>query len=126
MAAGSEAQLDAFVSYARADRTWVRALAENLLRLGIRLFFDEYDIRPGDVLVPALESDICQTRHGLLVVSRASVTRPWADEEYAAIMTPTMEGQQRLLPVLLEEVDLPPFVASCPWFDRSAATTRAR
>jgi hypothetical protein len=38
-------------------------------------------------------------------------------EEYAAMLTRTVAGQQRLIPVLLGDGELPPFLASRVWVD---------
>jgi hypothetical protein len=52
-----------------------------------------------------------------LVVSRAAVDRPWWREEFSAAMTGAVAGVQRLIPVLLDDVALPPFVANRVWVD---------
>ena len=79
---------DVFISYARADHDWVRALATNLHNLGLDIFFDEWEIGPGDVLVHRLDAGVLRSRHGVLVVSPAALARPWVQNEYAAMMTP--------------------------------------
>ncbi|MFF8196781.1 toll/interleukin-1 receptor domain-containing protein [Streptomyces bobili] len=43
--------MDVFVSCAHEDGTWTRSLAGDLSRRGLRVFFDEWDILPGDVIV---------------------------------------------------------------------------
>ena len=107
----------AFISYGHADRKWVRVLAENLERLGVRVFFDEWEIAPGDVLVHRLDEGILRSASGLLVMSPTSVTRPWVKTEYAAMMTRAVEGGQRLIPVLLGDAEMPPLLASRVWID---------
>jgi TIR domain len=87
-------------------------LAENLHRAGLTVFFDEWEIGGGDVLVERLQAGLRTARTGILVLSRTSVARPWVQEEYAALMTGAVAGRQRLIPVLLDDVELPPFVAS--------------
>jgi hypothetical protein len=42
---------DVFIFYGHADADWVRTLAENLHQSGLNVFFDEWDIASGDVLV---------------------------------------------------------------------------
>ena len=49
---------DVFISYGRADADWVRTLAGNLYQSGLEVFFDEWDIAPGDVLVHKLDTGI--------------------------------------------------------------------
>lgn len=54
MADPAEGNYDAFLSYARADAAFVHVLADNLERLGVRVWLDAYEIDAGDVLVPKL------------------------------------------------------------------------
>src|SRR5271166_5296143 len=108
---------DVFISYAHADVVWVRALAENLYQAGLEVFYDEWDIGSGDVLVHKLDEGILNSRNGVLIVSPASLSRPWVQVEYAAMMTRAVEGKQRLIPVLLKDAEMPPLLASRVWVD---------
>jgi hypothetical protein len=103
---------DAFVSYAHRDATWVQVLAANLHRAGLEVFLDRWEITTGDRLAEQLQRGLARSRAVVLVVSSASVTRPWWQEEFAAAVTAAVDGGQRLVPVLLDDVRLPPFVAS--------------
>jgi len=109
--------IDVFISYAHADQAWVRVLAENLHQSGLNVFFDEWEIAPGDVLAHKLDEGIRNSRNGVLVVSQAAFERPWVKEEYAAMMTRAVAGQQRLIPVLIEDAEMPPLLASRVWVD---------
>jgi hypothetical protein len=114
----AEFQKDVFVSYSRADAEWVRVLAENLHQSGLEVFLDEWEIGPGDVLVHKLDAGILASRNGVLVVSPSSLSRPWVQQEYAAMMTRVVEGkQQNLIPVLLKDAEMPPFLAARLWVD---------
>jgi hypothetical protein len=108
---------DVFISYGHADADWVRALAENLHNSGLEVFFDEWDITPGDVLVHKLDEGILNSRNGALIVSPGSLTRAYVKEEYAAMMTRAIAGKQRLIPVLLKDAEMPPLLASRVWID---------
>jgi hypothetical protein len=108
---------DAFVSYGHADADWVKTLAENLHRLGLDLFFDQWEIAPGDVLVHRLDAGLLGSRAGVLVVSPASVSRPYVQAEYASLMGRAIEKGQRLIPVLLKDAEMPPLLASRVWID---------
>ena len=108
---------DVFISYGRADADWVRTLAENLHNSGLEVFFDEWDIAAGDVLVHRLDEGILKSRSGALIVSPASLSRPYVQEEYAAMMTRAIAGKQRLIPVLLKDAEMPPLLASRIWVD---------
>src|SRR5262249_15311876 len=89
----------------------------NLHNLGLDIFLDEWEIGPGDVLVHRLDEGLLRSRNGVLVVSPAALARPWVQNEYAAMMTRAVEGQQRLIPVLLADAAMPPLLASRVWID---------
>jgi hypothetical protein len=113
----SDDTTDVFISYARSDAPWVRTLAENLQNSGLQVFYDEWKIAPGDVLVHELDKGILKSRNGILIVSLVSLSRPWVQAEYAAMMTRAVEGKQRLIPVLLKDAEMPPLLASRVWID---------
>jgi hypothetical protein len=108
---------DVFLSYARADAAQVHRLAENLHNAGLEVFLDEWEIAPGDVLVHQLDRGLLNSRNGILAVTPTSLSRPWVLEEYAALLTRTVAGQQRLIPVLLADAGMPPLLASRVYVD---------
>ncbi|MGO9502045.1 MAG: toll/interleukin-1 receptor domain-containing protein, partial [Streptosporangiaceae bacterium] len=64
-----------------------------------------------------LEGGIGRARTTVLVVSPLSMSRPWVNEEINAAIARAVAGEQRLIPVLLGDVDLPPFIAGRAWID---------
>jgi len=114
---GVSEQWDVFVSYASEDGDWVRVLAENLHRSGLEVFLDRWEVVGGDRLSQRLQEGLSRARVVVLVVSPAAVGKPWWQEEFAAAMAQVVGGGQRLVPVLLGEVALPPFVASRVYLD---------
>jgi len=46
----AEFQYDVFLSHSSKDKAVVRALAERLRRDGLRVWFDEWEIQPGDTV----------------------------------------------------------------------------
>jgi TIR domain/CHAT domain len=110
-------RFDAFICYSHEDAAWVHALAENLHHAGLDIFLDKWEIGPGDVVVHQLEEGLLHSGNGILVVSPTAVTRPWVRQEYAVMVSRAVEGSQRLIPVLLGDVELPPFAATRAWVD---------
>jgi hypothetical protein len=108
---------DVFISHAGADKPWVRTLALNLHNFGLEVWFDEWRIGPGDVLVHELDAGILNSRSGVVVVTEAAMNRPWVLEEYAAIMTRAVHGKQRVIPVILGTAEMPPLLASRLYID---------
>lgn len=103
---------DVFVSYSHDDLDWVAEFAALLEGGGLRVARDEVFLRPGDVLVHAIEQAIRDSAHGILVFSRASVASGWVQQEYATLMQRSIEGGQRFIPVVIDDVELPGFAAT--------------
>jgi TIR domain len=111
------AQRDVFVSYGHADAEWVRTLAGNLYQSGVEVAFDEWEIGPGDVLIHKLDEMLLTSRDGILVVSPASLRSRYVQREYAALMQRSIERGRRLIPVLLQDAELPPLLSTEIWVD---------
>jgi TIR domain len=103
---------DVFVSYSHDDLEWVAEFAARLESGGMRVARDEVFLRPGDVLVHAIEQAIRDSAHGILVFSQASVASGWVQQEYAALIQRSIQGGQRFIPVIIDDVELPGFAAT--------------
>lgn len=108
---------DVFISYAHADEEWVKALATNLHNAGLEVFYAPWEIGPGDVFVKVIENGLRHARNGILVVSPVSLTRPWVENEYAVMVDKAISGGGVLIPVLLQDAELPPLVAIRQYVD---------
>jgi hypothetical protein len=63
-------QYDVFLSHNSADRPRVRRLAERLRAAGLRVWFDEWVIQPGDDIYLAIERGLEASRtKGVLLVA---------------------------------------------------------
>ena len=49
---------DAFVSYGHGDADWVHTLAENLERLELHVFLDDWELVPGDLVAIKLQEGL--------------------------------------------------------------------
>ncbi|MGV2914918.1 toll/interleukin-1 receptor domain-containing protein [Streptomyces alfalfae] len=99
---------DAFVSYARADTRTARALATRLHAEGLRVFLAEW-IGPGLVETLEKETALRTTANGILVFSGTTMNDAAIRDEYAALLRRVHSGGRRFIPVLVDDVDLPPF-----------------
>lgn len=103
-------RFDVFVVYAEPDRPWVVTLSGRLRDAGFRVFFDEWEVLPGDVVTRRQEQGIQAARAGVVVCSPAAVSSPQVMDQYAALYSQTVEKGRRLIPVLHEDVGMPPFL----------------
>jgi hypothetical protein len=107
----SPAGYDVFLSHASPDKAWVRTLAEHLTRLGLRVFFDERELRPADNFVLSLSDGLLHSRFLVLVLTQHAVDRPWVEAEWTGFMA--RHGPiGRLIPLLLDPVALPPIIGA--------------
>ena len=78
----TEHQYDVFLSHASEDKDDVaRPLAALLRELGLRVWFDEFELRIGDNLVAKLNAGINASRFGILVLSDAFFAKRWTNHE---------------------------------------------
>ena len=80
---------DVFLSHNRADKDWVRDLAARIERETwqghpLKVFFDEWDIQPGDNIPIALEKALPKSRKIALVMSPDFFKSEWTESERAA------------------------------------------
>ncbi|WP_405743509.1 toll/interleukin-1 receptor domain-containing protein [Streptomyces sp. NBC_01525] len=99
---------DVFLSYADADADTARRLADRLRDAGLEVFLDAW-IGPG--LVASLEKEraLLASANGVLLFSRATLADPAIRDEYAALLQRDHSGGRRFVPVLTDDVLLPPF-----------------
>lgn len=62
-------RFDAFLSYSSRDAAIARQLAKSLLHSGIRLWFDEWAIKPGDNIAKAVDEGLEGSRVLILCLS---------------------------------------------------------
>ncbi len=78
-------QFDLFLSYNRLDRTIVDPLAEALRERGVRVFKDDWYLRPGEPWPVALEKNIATSRAIAVAVGRNGLG-PWQQREAVAAL----------------------------------------
>jgi hypothetical protein len=97
---------DLFVSHNRRQKVWVREFVAFLRERGLRVFFDEDSIAPGEDTVEALERGVAASDSLVLVISRSSVFSKWVAFETTLKIYEDPDGtERRLIPVLVERVD---------------------
>ncbi|MDN0199559.1 TIR domain-containing protein [Streptomyces sp. S.PNR 29] len=111
-----------FLSYAADDAAWATTLAEQLKGHGLSPFLVEWSVEPGQVTLLRSEAELAASRHGIAVISPASLRDARAMDEYAALATASAARGLRFIPVLLGHVPVPPFAAHRVWRDFSDAS----
>lgn len=107
-----------FLSYARSDAQAVERVARDLRSQGVDLWMDRQDLVAGEAWLPQIEGAIAGADFMLVFLSAASLGSSWVRKEYeAAFEIQARAGGTRLIPVLLERVELPSFLSSVQYVD---------
>ena len=99
---------DVFLSHNQADKPRVRQLAERLRAAGLRVWFDEWIIQPGDDIYLAIERGLEAARTLVLCLSPAALGSDWVGLERSTVLfrDPANAGR-RFIPLLLADCKLP-------------------
>lgn len=96
----SNRQYDVFISHASEDKdAIVRPLANALQEEGLRVWYDEFELRIGDSLRRKIDQGLANSRVGLVVLSQAFISKGWTNYELDGIVTKAVTGEQVLLPI---------------------------
>lgn len=93
-------EYDVFISHASEDKdAVVRPLATALQNKGIRVWYDEFEMRIGDSLRRKIDQGLANSRFGIVVISSFFIKKGWTNYELDGLMTKAISGQQVLLPI---------------------------
>ena len=91
---------DVFISHASEDKDdVVRPLTEALKREGLRVWYDEFELRIGSSLRQTIDRGIARSRFGVVVLSGPFFEKGWPAYELDGLVTRTINGDQVLLPI---------------------------
>lgn len=91
---------DVFISHASDDKdTIVHGLATALGAAGLRVWYDDFELRIGDSLRRKIDHGIANSRFGVVVLSHAFFSKGWTNYELDGIVTKAGTGEQVLLPI---------------------------
>lgn len=99
----------AFMSHSSQDKArFVVPFAEKLRAAGVDVWLDYWEMRAGDSLVTRIfEDGIGEAAACIIVLSKASLASPWVAEELDAAAVRRIEGRAKLIPVVIEDVEVP-------------------
>lgn len=112
-----------FISHASEDKAeYAQPLAEALLAQGVDAWLDKWEMRPGDSLVERIfEEGLAQAGTCAFLMSKNSVDKPWVRAELENAVAKRIDKEIRLIPVKLEDCDVPNSVNSILWIDLARA-----
>jgi len=106
-----------FISHASEDKErFVLEFARKLRSKGVDAWVDQWEMLPGDSLVDRIFEEGIKGADAIVVVlSSNSVDKPWVREELNAAFVKRVEGKAKIIPVILDECEIPEALKSTVW-----------
>tara|TARA_R110002051_G_scaffold149532_2_gene222041 strand:+ start:1806 stop:2648 length:843 start_codon:yes stop_codon:yes gene_type:complete len=93
-------EYDVFISHSSADKNdFVRPLATELQNLGIKVWYDEFELKMGDSLRRSIDQGLINSRYGIVVLSSSFFKRDWTNYELDGFVNKEMNGMKVILPI---------------------------
>jgi hypothetical protein len=98
---------DVFLSHSTKDKEVVRPLAERLRADGVEVWFDEWEIKPGDSIPAKIEEALERSRVLVLCMSANAFGSDWAQLESGTFrFRDPLNQERRLLPLRLDDAKI--------------------
>ena len=111
-------QYDVFLSHSSKDKDIIRELAERLRKDGLKVWFDEWEIKPGDSIPARVEDGLEHSRVLVLCMSANAFDADWVQMESGAYRyKDPLNKQRRFVPVRLDEAPIPNSLAQFRYID---------
>jgi hypothetical protein len=93
-------EYDVFISHASEDKDEVvRPLAHALKQEGLKVWYDEFELKIGDSLRRKIDKGLANSRFGIVVLSKEFIKKGWTNYELDGIITKSVSGEQIVLPI---------------------------
>src|SRR5690348_7565016 len=105
---------DVFISHSAKDKAAVRELAKRLNEDHLKVWFDEWVIKPGDLIPAKVEEGLEQSRTLVLVMSSNSFASDWIlMENLTARFRDPTNTQRRFIPIRLDDTEIKDSLRLC-------------
>lgn len=93
---------DSFISHASEDKeSFVEPLANGLKKLGLKIWYDRFELKVGDSLRESIEAGLAGSKYGIVVFSPSFFKKRWTRQELNGLFSREMSGKKnRILPIL--------------------------
>jgi hypothetical protein len=107
-----------FVSHNKADKASARLLATALVEAGVSVWFDEWNLRPGESIIGGIEHGLTKCDVFVLIWSANAQQSNWVGAELRAITTRRVgDNSLRIVPIFADGTPLPILIAEYKGFD---------
>jgi hypothetical protein len=86
-----------YLAHATEDKLLAKPLAEGLVARGIPVWYDSWEIGYGDSLRRKMEQGLGDCTHFVVLLTEASISKPWVNEEIDAGLMSAVEGTAKFI-----------------------------
>ncbi|MFM7285427.1 MAG: toll/interleukin-1 receptor domain-containing protein [Cyanobium sp.] len=109
---------DVFLSHSSADKLVVRELAEGLRAAGLRVWFDEWIIKPGDPISVKIEEGLEHSGVLLFCMSANAFGSDWVGlERQTALFRDPLNRDRRFVPLRLDDAPIKAMLRGIAYLD---------
>ncbi len=99
-------EYDVFLSHSTKDKDTVREVANRLKSDGVRVWFDEWEIKPGDSIPAKIEDGLQNSRVLVLCMSAQAFGSDWAQlESHTFRFKDPLNHDRRFIPLSLDDAE---------------------
>jgi len=107
-----------FISYAQADKAVARRVADTLQGAGLKVWFDEWALMPGDSIAHRIEEALQASDILLVLLSPAAVGSDWVAKEWNAALSSDLRSRAvTVIPALIADCRIPLYLANRKYLD---------
>ncbi len=107
-----------FISYSHKNKSFAKKLATSLYDHGISVWWDEWEIKPGDIMVDKINSGIMDSGYFLLILTPDSTSSEWVEIEWTSAFTLACNKKNlRIIPILKETCTIPMVLQNRKYID---------
>ena len=100
-------EYDVFLSHSAKDKAVVRAVAERLRKDGLKVWFDEWVLKPGDSIPAKIEEGLEHSRVLVLCMSANAFGSDWAQLEAGTFrFRDPLNKERRFIPLRLDDAPI--------------------
>jgi hypothetical protein len=119
-------KFDVFLSHNSKVKARVRKLAEQLKNKGLRVWLDEWVIRPGDDIYLQIEKGLEASRVMVLCMTPNAFGSDWVSmERSTVIFRDPKNSNRRFIPLYMQDCTIPDFIRRFAYIDYRQDNTKA-
>ncbi|NOU17231.1 MAG: toll/interleukin-1 receptor domain-containing protein [Bacteroidales bacterium] len=101
-----------FISHSSKDKLFADKLVKDLTKVGVPVWYDKFDIQLGDSIPGKINEGISNSKHFIIILSKNATNSKWVNEELnAALIKQINLTGTFIIPLLLEDCDVPPLLS---------------